>query len=297
VLSARRGATTAALLALLLPACSDGTDPERVPPVPAFVFVSDAEDGTPSLYRWRDGTVTRLTSSGAADVEPHSAAGKLVFTTLRHGDPELYVADLDGGMQRRLTTNAAIDAEPALHPAGQLVLFVSNRSGTPRIWLTDADGAEATPLPTGSASFVPEHAPAWSPSGDRIAFTSSRTGTSQVYVVVPGTGGNAVQLTSESGGAFDPAWLPGGATILYVAAAGTPRLRSVDVATRAAHDVAADARGLGEPSCGAAVCLATAGPYGDAGDVLAVLPNRPSSVPRQVVTRAGDDRQPAVLVP
>ena len=300
---ARRAARLAAAAAAAgvvaaVAACSNGTDPEPVPPVPAFVFVSDADGGVPSLWRSRNDTVTRLTTGvGAGDVEPHAAAGRIVFTTFRHGDGELYVSDLDGGAPRRLTTNTATDQEPALHPAGRLVAFVSHRSGTPRLWLTDVDGVEATPIATGSAQFIPERAPAWSPGGDRIAFTSSRTGTSQVYVITPGAGGSAVQLTNESGGAFDPAWLPGGTAVVYVAAAGTPRLRAVDVATLAARDVAADARGLGEPSCGAGVCLATAAPYGDAGDVLAVLPNRPDAAARPAVVRGGNDRQPAVLAP
>jgi dipeptidyl aminopeptidase/acylaminoacyl peptidase len=275
--------------------------------LPAFVFVSGA-DQEAELYLWSADTLTRLTSNSVADGEPDVAAGHLVFTSDRDGNPEVYFGDVRAVNVRRLTTEPATDGEPALHPSGDRIVFVSMRSGTPRLWTMDTTGGSLAALTTGSASFYPERAPAWSPSGDRIAFTSARTGTSQVFVV-DASGGNAVQVTSEAGGAFDPSWDRTGARIVYVAAAGVPRLRSVSVSGGDAVDyAAAPDTALGEPSCGMHYCVAVRGAYGDDGDLIAYPAPRtprgsggvppiptPTVATRVLVERAGNDRQPAVV--
>jgi dipeptidyl aminopeptidase/acylaminoacyl peptidase len=297
------------MLALAVPAIAsacDETGPLDIR-VPAVVFVSGVQQNS-ELYLWSGDTLTRLTSNAFGDGEPHVGAGRLVFTSDRDGNLEVYLADLRATTQRRLTTHTATDGEAAMHPAGDRIVFVSMRSGTPRLWIMDTLGGALAPLATGSESFYPERAPAWSPEGDRLAFTSSRTGTSQVYVVNAG-GGDAVQVTSEAGGAFDPSWSATGAHIVYATGAGTPRLRTVSAAggTAAEYLVLPDTA-LGEPSCGARFCIAVRGAYGQEGDLVAYGAPRAAgdgvAVPpipvqgtglRVLVERPGDDRHPAVV--
>ena len=295
-----------ALVMLVLGTACDETGPLEVRP-PAVVFVS-GEQQEAELYLWSGDTLTRLTSNSFGDGEPHVATGRLVFTSDRDGNPEVYFADLHASAPRRLTTHTATDGEPALHPAGHRIVFVSIRSGTPRLWTMDTLGGSLTALSTGSATFYPERAPAWSPQGDRIAFTSARTGTSQVYVV-DATGGDAMQVTSEAGGAFDPSWSPTGTHIVYATGAGTPRLRTVPAAAGEASDyLVLPDTALGEPSCGAHYCVAVRGAYGGEGDLVAFGAPRATSggvgVPpiplqsaglRVIVERPGNDRHPAVV--
>ena len=298
------------VLAILL--ASSGACDESGPldvALPAFVFVS-GEQQDAELYLWSADTVTRLTSNAFADGEPHVAAGHLVFTSERDGNPEIYIADVRATSSLRLTTNTATDGEPALHPAGERIIFVSMRSGTPRLWTMDTLGGSLSALPTGSATFIPERAPAWSPHGDRVAFTSARTGTSQVFLV-DADGGVATQLTSEAGGAFDPAWSATGTHIVYATGGGTPRLRSVPAAGGEAVDYAViEGTALGEPACGAHFCIVVRGAYGSDGDLIAygapraqrpVIGVPPPPAPSQttgvrvLVARAANDRQPAVV--
>lgn len=264
---------------------------------PDFVYVSDAS-GTPQLWRWSAGTSTRLTFSGSTDTDPQSAAGHIVFTSWRDGDAEIYIATLDLAKVARLTYSAGVDEEPALDPSGARVVFVSQRGGTPRLWLMDSTGANQTALATGSAGYVPERAPAWSPDGATIAFTSTRTGTSQLWTV-PAAGGAAVQVTHESGGAFDPAWSADGREIFYVSGNGTPTLRVVDLATGVASDYGrTDARSptaVGQPACGAGVCLAVHGAYGTTGDIVVYSSDRSKGAP--LVATAANETSPAILVP
>ena len=303
-MSVRLSVVTLAM-AVVTSAC-DETGPLDVR-VPTVVFVS-GEQQDAELYLLRGDTLTRLTSNVSGDGEPHVAAGRLVFTSDRDGNPEVYIADLRATTQRRLTTHIATDGEPALHPAGDRIVFVSMRSGTPRLWTMDTLGGGLAPLATGSESLYPERAPAWSPGGERIAFTSARTGTSQVYVV-DATGGDAVQVTSEAGGAFDPSWSGAGTHLVYATGAGTPRLRLIAAAGGTAVDyLVLPDTALGEPSCGAHFCIAVRGAYGQDGDLVAYgapratgsgvgvppLPVRGTGL-RVVIERAGNDRNPAVV--
>ena len=61
------------------------------------------------------------------------AAGKIVFTSYRDGDAEIYLAANDGSNATRLTSSASLDEQPALSPDGSRIAFVSARSGTPRL--------------------------------------------------------------------------------------------------------------------------------------------------------------------
>jgi dipeptidyl aminopeptidase/acylaminoacyl peptidase len=308
--SARRPMMAAALL--LLGACSDlGTAPLSAPRLakkdkekskngvtetpspmtssPAFVFVSD-RSGTDQLYRFRNDSVVRLTFGDLTDTHPHSASGRIVFTSYRDGDAELYLADADFRSVKRLTASATLDDDAALSADASQIAFVSSRTGTPRLFVMDSTGGNQRAIETGSATLTPERAPTWSPTADRLAFTSGRTGTSQVFIV-PSAGGVAVQLTNESGGAFDPEWNAEGTEITYVAWVGAPTLRTIDVSTGAIRAVAVDGA-TGEPSCNATACVTVRDPYSSAGDIALVTLTGGS---RLLVGVAGNDHSPSVL--
>ncbi|HJU88659.1 MAG TPA: LpqB family beta-propeller domain-containing protein [Gemmatimonadaceae bacterium] len=296
VLRRSRARASAALFLLgaalaTLGACDGATGIEELQ-VPAFVFASNA-DGAVALYRYDGGAVTRLSELAHGDDEPHAAAGLVAFSSERDGNREIYTLNASGAT-RRVTNDGSADGEPALSSNGGEIAFVSNRSGTPRIWITDSLGSSASALETGSPVFVPERSPSWSPSGDRIAFTSTRTGTSQVWLV-PAGGGTAVQLTHETGGAFDPSWSADGSAILYGSTSGAPRLVRIVVTTGETSVAGVDANGVGEPVCSETICLAVRRPYSAEGDIVAYAVSGGRAV--TIVARAGLDNHPAFLAP
>ncbi|MGQ0713765.1 MAG: hypothetical protein ACT4PJ_08530 [Gemmatimonadaceae bacterium] len=273
----------------------EGTIPGRAV-LPDVIFVTGDEQDS-ELLLWTTDGVMRLTTNAFADEEPHVANDRLVFTSDRDGNREIYFGDLRATSVRRLTEHNATDGEAAMRPGADWVAFVSMRSGTPRIWVTDTVGSTPVMLETGSATFVPEHGPAWSPAGDRLAFTSARTGTSQVFIV-DAAGGAAVQLTREAGGAFDPVWTASGSQVLYATGAGTPRLRIIPASGGAAADYAVAAAALGEPSCNQHFCVAVRGAYGPNGDLVAF--GAPSgstggAEARILLERGENDRAPAAI--
>ena len=263
------------------------------PSVPDFVYVSDAS-GTPQIYRFSDAGSVRITFDNSTDDHPHSAAGRLVFTSYRDDDPEIYIAQNDGSALERLTHSEGLDDEAKLDPTGARIVFVSDRGGVMRLFTMDSTGANQAPLATGAESWVPERAPAWSPNGSQIAFTSLRSGISQVWVV-PATGGAAVQLTHETGGAFDPAWSADGTQIYFVSGTGTPYLRTVDVATGTSSDVERDTTSLGQPTCTASQCLVVSGAYGDSGQIVSY--STTGGAASSIVATTANETSPAFLVP
>jgi WD40 repeat protein len=262
------------------------------PSFPAIVYVSDSS-GVSQLWRSENGVTARLTFSNAADKDPHSAAGHLVFTSSRDGDEEIYMAANDLSGLTRLTTSTGADEQPNLSPDGSRIAFVSYRSGTPRIWIMDSTGANQLPLATGSESYVPENAPTWSPDGTQLAYTSTRSGLSQVFVI-PATGGTPVQLSHELNGAFDPAWSGDGAKIYFVSVLGLPSLRAVTVATGQTSDWVDDGTGIGEPACSATACVAVDGAYGSNGNIVAIGADLTTQA---FVATTANETSPTLLVP
>lgn len=97
------------------------------------------------------------------------------------------------------------------------LLFVSTRDGVYAIYAMNADGSRqqrfsTDALPekaTAPSALLYEVDPAWSPDGRQVAFASDRSGRYEVYIT-SAAGGPAKRLTSETGGATQPAWSPDG---------------------------------------------------------------------------------------
>src|SRR5947209_5406518 len=74
------------------------------------------------------------------------ATGKIAFASDRDGNLEIYIMDVDGGGQTRLTENPGEDYSPAWSPDGKHLAFVSTRDGDAEIYSMNADGTAQTRL-------------------------------------------------------------------------------------------------------------------------------------------------------
>jgi len=293
-----------AAVAIAIAGCSDSSTgvPTPIPTpltIPAFLVVGD-EGGFAQIYRVQDSTVIKLSTTASNDVDPRSSAGRIVFASDRAGNAEVYISDTTMTVSRRVTSSNATDNHPALDPTGTTIVFVSDRSGAPRLWTIAAPALDATvfdapaALATGSASATPEGAPAWSPDGHTIAFSSTRTGRSEIFTV-PATGGSAVQITNEVGGAFNPAWSADGSAIYYTSTVGALHLRKVQLSGGGATDFASDSLDLDAASCNATLCLTVEDPAGSRGSILA-FPVKGGN-PVAVLARTRNEREAAILAP
>jgi Tol biopolymer transport system component len=96
--------------------------------------------------------------------------GRVVFTSTRTGDPEIFVLTIDGrSAPQQLTRTPGRDAHPAFSPDGRKIVFQSPREagGHTNLYLMNADGSNQQRITrhTGFAG-----APVWSPDGKHIAY-------------------------------------------------------------------------------------------------------------------------------
>ncbi|MCL5035648.1 MAG: DUF3160 domain-containing protein [Chloroflexi bacterium] len=105
--------------------------------------------------------------------QPSYSNGKIVFTSKRNGDEDIWTMDQYGQYIKRLTKTKGSDCFPRFSPDGTKIAFVSERSGNKDIWLMDTDGKNLKQLTSDPAA---DYTPWWSPCGTKIVFSSLRNG-------------------------------------------------------------------------------------------------------------------------
>lgn len=134
----------------------------------------------------------KLTDTPGYDAEATVSpkGDKIVFTSLRDGDPELYLMNIDGSAQTRITFEKGYDGGAFFSPDGKKLVFRASRPKTEQelrdyydlvkngfvrptaleIFTIDADGKNMTQITHfGKASF----APFFHPDSRRIIFSSN----------------------------------------------------------------------------------------------------------------------------
>jgi Tol biopolymer transport system component len=191
----------------------------------------------------------QLTNTDGYDAEATVSpkGDKIVFTTLRDGDPEIYTMNLDGSDQTRLTFEKGYDGGPFFSPDGSKIVFRASRPVTDEqmvdyndlvengyvrpsaleIFVMDADGKNMKQITNlGKASF----APFFLPDGKRIIFSSNYNGDNprdfNLYMInIDGTGLERITFNSSFDGF--PMFSPDGKYIVF----GSNRFNKKDTDT------------------------------------------------------------------
>ena len=157
---------------------------------------------------------------------------KILFTSARDGNYEIYMMNPDGSEQVNLTQHRADDLGAVWSPTGEQILFVSDRQGTRvrDLYLMDADGTNVrrvfkrkTTAWRGSAT--------WSPDGKQFAYWLADWDRLKFGLYL-GTFGEA---DAERIGKYSsPAWSPDGSEIACsISHEQEARLTFINVRTRA----------------------------------------------------------------
>ena len=96
---------------------------------------------------------------------------KILFTSTRDGNREVYIMNPDGSEQVRLTQHRGNDLEAVWSPTGEKILFVSDRGGVRDLYMMNPDSSNVRRV----FKFKVENwrtDPTWSPDGSQFAYES-----------------------------------------------------------------------------------------------------------------------------
>ena len=154
---------------------------------------------------------------------------RVVFTSTRDGNPELYVVDVDGKHLERLTNDPADDDYPSFSSDGAQIVWESKRDGRWQIFAMDQDRVRPLVEPAGQSN---DRFPRISPDGLQIVFASDRDrpGGLEIYVQELADGRPHRLTTFETGSASGPQWSPDGQQIVFFSdARGTNDIYTLSV--------------------------------------------------------------------
>ena len=142
---------------------------------------------------------SRFIASTHPDLEPQFSPDgtKIVFTSARSGNYEIWVCGAEGRSPVQLTSSSGPQlGSPRWSPDSRWIAFDSPKAGNEDIYVISADGGRPRRLTSGSHNNV---RPSWSQDGQWIYFGSNRSGDWQIWKE-PAPGGAAVQVTKTKGG-------------------------------------------------------------------------------------------------
>jgi TolB protein len=184
-------------------------------------------DGTPQIYIHSLETGRRLTfynqrASMNASAEFTPDGKSLLFaSTAGGGSAQIFMADINGGNVRRISTNRAIEVEPRVNPkTGKDIVFVSGRLGQPQLFKMSIEGGDTVQLTPGDGEAVN---PAWHPDGQKIAFAWTKgfdIGNFNIFIMDVASK-QYVQLTHGVGRNENPSFAPDGMHIVFASKRGT----------------------------------------------------------------------------
>ena len=105
---------------------------------------------------------------------------RIVFSSRRDGDYEIYVMNADGTGETRLTKSPGLDVNARFSPDGGQIAFTSNRNGNYEIYVMNADGANVRRVTNHPER---DDFPCWTPDGKHLYFVGERKGKFDIYKV------------------------------------------------------------------------------------------------------------------
>ena len=181
--------------------------------------------------------VKQLTTSKGYDAEATLSpdGNKMIYTSTKDGDIELYIMDLKTGAEKRITNTPGYDGGAWFSPDGKKIIWRASRPATEdalkeykellaenlvaptsmEIWIADADGNNARQISNfGQANW----APAFMPDSRRIIFASNheyKRGFPFNLYTMDGEGKNLQKISRDNGFDAFPMFSPDGKKIVF----------------------------------------------------------------------------------
>jgi Tol biopolymer transport system component len=148
-------------------------------------------------------------AAGSLQASTAKSPWRILLTSDREGDSEIYSMNADGTGVRRLTRTPGVDGAGPPSPDGRKILYYRNQGG---VWVMNADGSGKRTLTPNQGWNSPG---GWSPDGRRIVFASNRDGNGEIYVMNADGSGQRILSPSPSSQEYAGGWSPDGKTILF----------------------------------------------------------------------------------
>ena len=136
---------------------------------------------------------------------------KILFTSARDGNYDIYIMNPDGSEQMNLTRHRSADVQAVWSPTGEQILFVSDRDGFRDLYLMDPDGSNVRRVFKRDAY---REDPTWSPDGKQIAYTYAEGLGSPSFIYLATLRDEKEKLVVKG---FYPEWSSDGTEIVYIA--------------------------------------------------------------------------------
>ena len=202
----------AALLGGVLAACESTTPPPTSPSMKGLTGNADII-GLPGC------------NVGYCRVPP-----RILFTSMRDANPEIYSMKYDGSEVKRLTFSPATDNFASWSPDYSKIAFVSTRNfNTFQIYTMNADGTNVKQLTNAGMNTLPR----WSPDGTKIAFSRTYDQVRyQTYTMnADGTGQALIRPTAYPVSEGQVSWSPDGTRIAFKSDIANPWNGEFDIWT------------------------------------------------------------------
>ena len=194
--------------------------PRVAPDNSRVAFSSLGRDGFQiRMYSLLLGRMVTIPIAGGTNLSPAwSPSGReFAYSSSRSGDPEIWIADSNGGSSRRITNFHGPDVSPTYNPkSGAQIAWISGRTGLPQLYIMETDGSGVQRLTDGGYAT----SPSWSPNGQFIAYAWNRKygpgapGGQDIYVMEVASK-RWIQLTHDIGRCDFPSWSPDGRHIVF----------------------------------------------------------------------------------
>lgn len=194
----------------------NNVSPAWSPDASQVAYMGRIKTGETHIYITGGGNPKQVTTYGTVNITPAwtGDGSRLVISSNRNGDTELYLVGLNGKVLQQLTKSYGEDLSPTVSPTGQMV-YSSARAGLMHLFKTGVGGGGHTRM-----TYVGRYneQPDWSPDGRKIVFSSG--GGRQDIFVMESDGSNIVRLTGGNGSNASPSWSPDGRYIAFNSSRG-----------------------------------------------------------------------------
>ena len=190
------------------------------------------------VYGWTLTFLYCLVNIGCTALTAHPSVEKeevydqrLLFSSNRVGNWEIYMMNSDGSNPVNLTNHPADDRGPTWSPSRKRIAFVSNRDGNEEIYVMNINGSESKRLTRNPES---DMSPSWAPdcaschgsnnrirkvrraNTERLLFVSERGHQLDIYMINVDGSGEVNLSRTDLADETDPAWALDGEHIVFV---------------------------------------------------------------------------------